>query len=299
MIMNKISRCDICPRHCSTDRKSTLGFCGANDLPRLARAALHMWEEPCISGSRGSGTVFFSGCNLRCVFCQNKEISIGGFGKEVSTHRLSEIFLELRDLGAHNINLVTPTPYIPQIIDAIDAVKSKIDIPFVFNTGGYDSVESIRALDGYIDIFLTDMKYFSSELSAKYSKAPDYFEKAVAALRQMLKQVGKPVTDTDGIMHRGVIVRHLVLPNCRKDSIKLLDTLAAEFPTDSFLLSLMSQYTPPEKRIDEFPELNRRVTTFEYNSVLDRALLLGFQGYMQDRSGATSEYTPDFDLSGI
>lgn len=297
--MNKFSHCDICPRHCNIDRKSKRGFCGAGDLPRLARAALHMWEEPCISGKRGSGTVFFSGCNLRCVFCQNKEISIGGFGKEVSVNRLSEIFVELRDLGAHNINLVTPTPYIPQIKAAIDMVRKKVDIPFVFNTGGYDSVESIRALDGYTDIFLTDMKYFSSELSAKYSKASDYFEKAIQALRQMLKQVGKPDFSTDGMMRRGVIVRHLVLPNCRKDSINLLDALAAEFPVDSFVLSLMSQYTPPKEQIDEFPELNRRITTFEYTSVLNHALSLGFKGYMQDRSGATSEYTPSFDLSGI
>ncbi len=296
--MTKTDLCSICPRKCNIDRRTASGCCGAGELPRLARAGLHLWEEPCISGTNGSGAVFFSGCNLGCVFCQNKKISIGGFGREITSDRLSEIFLELCALGAHNINLVTPTPYVPQIKAAIDAVRGKTDIPFVYNTGGYELAETIKSLRGYIDIFLTDMKYFSPELSAKYSGAPDYYESALPALRQMLHQAGKPVPDKNGILKSGVIVRHLVLPGCRKDSIRLLRELANEFPPDSFLLSLMSQYTPYEE-LEDFPELNRRITTFEYNSVLDEAIRLGFRGYMQDRSGAKAEYTPDFDLSGI
>lgn len=290
--------CRLCPRKCGADRQAALGFCGISSSPRLARAGLHNWEEPCISGTRGSGTVFFSGCNLRCVFCQNKKISLGCFGKEVSTDRLSEIFLELCAQGAHNINLVTPTPHVPQIKAAIDAVRGKVNIPFIYNTGGYELAETIESLRGYIGIFLTDMKYFSPELSLKYSRARDYYESALPALRQMLMQTGKPVLDENGIMQSGVIVRHLVLPNCRKDSIRLLRELADEFSPNSFILSLMSQYTPYEA-LPEFPELNRKITTFEYNSVLDEAIRLGFRGYMQDRSGAKTEYTPDFDLSGI
>lgn len=299
LTMDQLKNCTLCPRNCGVDRTKTVGFCGATDNIKVARAALHFWEEPCISGTRGSGTVFFSGCNLACRYCQNYDISIGGFGKEVSSERLGEIFLKLQEQGAHNINLVTPTPYLPQIISAIHRVRSNMHIPFVANLGGYEKPETIKALQGYINIFLTDVKYKSSELSKKYSLAPDYFEFAMAALREMVTLCGTPKTDAEGIMQSGVIVRHLELPGCRKDSIEILKSLKEQFGTESFILSLMSQYTP-NGHLGKFPEINRRITTFEYESVIDCALELGFDNaYMQEKSSAKSEYTPSFDLTGV
>ena len=298
--MDILESCTICPRECCVDRTVRDGFCGAGKNAKIARAALHYWEEPCISGSHGSGTVFFGGCNLKCVYCQNFEISRGNFGKEVSVGRLSEIFLELQQQGAHNINLVSPTPYIPQICEAIDLVRSDMRIPFVYNTGGYEKTESLQRLKGYIDIYLTDIKYFSPELSAKYSGALDYFEKAFAAAKEMISQTGAPEFDGDGIMKSGVIIRHLVLPGCRRDSEKILEALAARFSANEFILSLMSQFTPNGQQLKDHPELNRKVTTFEYNSVVDAAIRLGLeQGYTQSRSSAKQEYTPPFDLSGV
>ncbi len=297
--MNILKNCLICPRECGIDRNILTGFCKAGEKIKIARAALHHWEEPPISGTCGSGTVFFSGCNLKCVYCQNIGISHEGFGKEVSVQRLGEIFLELQDLGAHNINLVSPTPYISQICAAIDSVKSKIKIPFVCNTGGYEKIETLRALKGYIDIFLTDMKYFSPELSQKYSGVNDYFEYAFAAAKEMIDIAGKPVLDTNGIMKSGVIIRHLALPGCRKDSLNIIDVLAKNFDKSAFILSLMSQYTP-NGCLSKFPELNRKITSFEYNSIVDSALKHGFDNaYIQDRSSAQKEYTPPFDLSGV
>ena len=298
--MKELKECKLCPRQCSIDRTQKTGFCKAGTAPRLARAALHFWEEPCISGSRGSGTVFFSGCNLKCVYCQNYEISQGKIGKEIEISRLAEIFLELQNQGAHNINLVSPTPYIPQIITAIDSIRNEIKIPFVYNTGGYETVEALEMLDGYIDIFLTDIKYKSQVLSKKYSGAEDYFDKALAAAEKMIKICGKPAFDNDGIMNSGVIIRHLVLPGCRQDSIDILNELAKKLPLDSFILSLMSQYTPDTALLRDFPEICRKVTTFEYSSVVDAAIELGLDtGYMQSRSSAKKQYTPPFDLSGI
>lgn len=298
--MKELKECKLCPRQCGIDRTHKTGFCKAGTAPRLARAALHFWEEPCISGSRGSGTVFFSGCNLKCVYCQNYEISQGKIGKEIEISRLAEIFLELQNQGAHNINLVSPTPYIPQIITAIDSIRNEIKIPFVYNTGGYETVEALEMLDGYIDIFLTDIKYKSQVLSKKYSGAEDYFDKALAAAEKMIKICGKPAFDNDGIMNSGVIIRHLVLPGCRHDSIDILNELAKKLPLDSFILSLMSQYTPDTALLRDFPEICRKVTTFEYSSVVDTAIKLGLDtGYMQSRSSADKHYTPPFDLSGI
>jgi putative pyruvate formate lyase activating enzyme len=295
-----VHNCNLCPRRCNIDRDKSLGFCGSPQNVKLARAALHFWEEPCISGSKGSGTVFFSGCNLRCVYCQNISISRQNFGKEVSAQRLGEIFVELYKKGAHNINLVTPTPYIPQIIEAIDSVKNLVKIPFVYNTGGYERPESLELLRGYIDIFLTDIKYKSSLLSQKYSNASDYFDIALAATKKMIDICPSPVLGKDGIMQRGVIIRHLVLPNCRKDSIDILKSIAAELPENSFLLSLMSQYTPDNDILFNFPELRRKITTFEYRSVTDAAIDLGLlNGYMQERESAQQKYTPPFDLSGV
>ncbi len=297
--MDGLRKCTLCPRECKADRYQSKGFCGANQNPKIARAALHFWEEPCISGENGSGTVFFSGCNLRCVYCQNHEISIGQFGKEITTERLGKIFLELQSLGAHNINLVTPTPYIPQIKSAIDLVRDKMHIPFVANMGGYEKSETIKSLRGYIDIFLTDAKYKSSALSLKYSQAPDYFGHSINSLKEMLEIAPEPVFDEYGILTSGVIVRHLVLPNCRHDSIEILQELKERFGTERFLLSLMSQYTPT-KNLTEFPEINRRITSFEYDSVVNEALRLGFtNAYVQEKSSAKEEYTPPFDLSGV
>lgn len=291
--------CNQCPRRCGIDRDISRGFCGTGNKIKVARAALHQWEEPCISGTRGSGAVFFCGCNLKCVFCQNSEISRGGGGKEVSSERLGEIFVELKNSGAHNINLVTPTHYARQIRTAIESVRSDINIPFVYNCGGYESICGLSRLSDYISVYLTDIKYFSNELARRYSRCNDYFERAVAALDFMIKAVGVPKYDKDGIMQSGVIVRHLVLPSHRHDSIRLLNYLKENFGTESFRLSLMSQFTP-NGGLADYPELNRRITTFEYNSVTDTAYDLGFRdAYVQLRSSANAEYTPPFDLTGV
>ncbi len=300
LTMDILKNCSLCPRECGVDRETVAGYCKAPKNPRLARAALHFWEEPCISGSCGSGTVFFSGCNLRCVYCQNYSVSQELFGREISTAGLSEIFLALQEKGAHNINLVTPTPYVPQIIDAIDRVRGKIKIPFVYNTGGYEKATTLEMLKGYIDIFLTDIKYKSSELSKKYSGAEDYFEVAMNAAQKMIELAGLPEFNGDGIMKSGVIVRHLVLPNCRQDSIEVMRDISKKLPKDGYVLSLMSQYTPYEKWLKDYPELCRKITSFEYNSVVDEAVRLGLdKGYMQKRSSAEEKYTPSFDLEGV
>ena len=293
------SRCNLCPRMCGVDRTKRAGFCGCGAGIKAARAALHNWEEPCISGDRGSGTVFFSGCTLRCRYCQNRKISLGGFGKDISPERLAEIFIELQRKGAHNINLVTATQYIIPVIEALDIAKPELRIPVVYNCGGYERVETVRALKGYIDIFLPDIKYFSPELSRRYSMAADYFETACAAVSEMAVQVGPPVFGKDGLMKSGLIVRHMVLPGQRKDSIKILEWLADNLPRGGFLLSLMSQYTPYATD-DEYRELNRRVTSYEYESVVNKAVELELtSGYMQEKSSAQEEYTPPFGLEGI
>lgn len=292
-----INNCDICPRKCHADRERRQGFCGGGKNIKLARAALHYWEEPCISGKNGSGTVFFSGCVLKCCFCQNYNISAQNYGKEVSIDRLSDIFLELEDKGANNINLVSATQYMPWVLKALDKVKNRLSIPVVYNTGGYETIESIKALDGYVDIFLPDLKYHSSELSEKYSFAKNYFEVASHAIMQMYKQVGKPVFK-DNLLKKGMIVRHLTLPCARHDSVEIFKWLSQNFAKDDILVSLMSQYTPFYKS-SEHKEINRRISTFEYNYVLDYVNSLGFKGYMQEKSSAKEEYTPVFDLSGI
>lgn len=292
--------CRLCPRQCGADRENTFGFCGMGRRVRLARAALHQWEEPCISGadpSRGSGTVFFSGCVMRCVFCQNHEISAGGKGKDVSTQRLSEIFLELQEQGAYNINLVNPTHFVPQIMQALDMVKDRLRIPVVYNSGGYERVETLRALEGYVDVWLPDVKYFSDGLAQELSQAPGYFDTAMSAVEEMLRQTGKPAFAPDGMLKSGVIVRHLVLPYHYRDSVEVISRVGERFGKD-VLFSLMSQYTPFYKA-REIPRLNRRITTFEYRKALDAVYAAGLEGFMQERSSAKEEYTPDFDLSGI
>ena len=293
-------RCTLCPRTCPADRgKGELGFCKSPLVFSIARASLHMWEEPSISGTRGSGTVFFTGCNLRCLYCQNREISRGDGGKLLNDEEFTALLYRLRDAGAHNINLVTPTPYAARLGELLKKIKPTLGIPVVFNCGGYESVETLQMLEGCVDIYLPDLKYFDAELSARYSSAPDYFPRAMDAIDEMLRQTGDPVTDTDGILQRGTVVRHLVLPSHRKDSIEILRRLAERFGTKEILLSLMSQYTPTFAADCPHPNLHRRVTSFEYESVLAEAERLGFHGYLQDRTSATAEYTPNFQESSF
>ena len=297
--MNMNYECKLCPRECGTDRTKEKGFCGAGDKAVVARASLHKWEEPCISYKNGAGTVFFSGCNLHCCFCQNNKISNELFGKEISDEKLSEIFLRLQDMGADNIDLVTPTHFVPNIIKALDMAKNKLTIPVVYNCGGYESVKTIEMLDGYIDIYLPDMKYFSSEISAKYSNAPDYFERASVAALAMIKQTGELKFNDEGGLLKGTIIRHMVLPSHRHDSMEIIRWIAENTSPKNVLVSIMNQYTPFEFISDEYPELKRRVTKMEYNSVVNLAAELGINGFTQQKSSASQEYVPDFDLSGI
>ena len=291
--------CSVCPRKCGINRNEKRGYCGESDTVRLARAALHFWEEPCVSGTKGSGTVFFSGCNLRCVYCQNMEISRGRVGKEVSTDRLEEIFFELKAQGAHNINLVTPTHFAKQIKTAVlNAKAAGLGLPVVWNTGGYETTDTVRALDDAVDVYLTDFKYMSSELSEKFSFAGDYPETAKKALYEMVKTKGKPVFDENGLITRGVIVRHLVLPAHTDDSIKVLDYLFNAYG-DDIIISIMSQYTPAATAA-KYSELNRKLTKYEYNKVVAEAEKLEIKNaYIQDGAAAKESFIPAFDYSGV
>jgi len=296
--MLKDNPCSLCPRACGVDRRSQKGYCGCGENVKAALAAAHYWEEPCISGQRGSGTVFFSGCTLGCCYCQNKKISLQGYGKEITVERLAQIFLELQQQGAHNINLVTADMYLPQVLRALGMAKPGLRIPVVYNCSGYQSIEAIEALKGYADIFLPDLKYFSPELSQRYSGAADYFDTASRAIIKMTAQAGEPVFDREGMLQKGVIIRHMVLPGCRKDSIALLHWLCENIPKEKYILSLMCQYTPPDAC--PHPHLMRRVTAFEYDSVVNEAVKLGLErGYMQKKGSASGEYTPPFDLRGL
>ena len=290
-----MSICKLCPRECGVERNKMTGFCASPELAAVSRVSLHMWEEPPISGERGSGTIFFSGCNLRCVFCQNKAISRGDKDAKIySVDALADLFLSVEAMGAHNINLVTPTHFITTISKALEITKDRLSIPIVYNSSGYELVSSLKTLDGLVDVYLPDFKYASRELAEKYSSAPDYPNVVKSALAEMYRQVGAVSFDNDKIIKKGVIVRHLVLPSHRKDSVAVLDALSELLPIKNIRLSLMSQYTPEFAQDCEYKELHRRVTSFEYNSVLDHALQLGFDGYFQHRSSATASYTPDF-----
>lgn len=295
-----LSNCILCPRQCGVDRTSgQTGYCGMPESLLVARAALHMWEEPCISGSTGSGTVFFSGCNLKCVFCQNHSIALGACGKPITVQRLAEIFLELQEKKATNINLVTPTHYIPQIRDALLlAKKNGLTLPIVYNTGNYESVASLRLLDGLIDIYLPDLKYYSTELSSQYSHAADYFQVATKALAEMYRQVGAPILDqTSGMMKRGMIVRHLLLPSQTKDSKKILRYLYETYG-DNIYISIMNQYTPLT-HVKNYPELNRKVSTEEYDKLVSFALRLGItNAFIQEGETAEESFIPPFDMEG-
>jgi len=285
--------CNLCPRQCGVVRDTLLGFCHTGPNPVVAKTFVHMWEEPPISGTRGSGTVFFSGCNMRCVYCQNHAISRGGTGEEVSPSRLADIFFELAGQGVHNINLVTPAHVLPAIADAIETAKKRgFPLPFVYNTNAYETVEALRRLDGLIDVYLPDLKYIDDEAARRWSNAPGYFDVAARAILEMARQVGPAAFDEDGLLCRGLMIRHLILPGRRKDAMQILDWIAAHVP-DAYV-SLMSQYFPAD-RAREYPELNRRVTTFEYQSVADYFVKLGLKnGYMQDARSATADYVPDF-----
>ena len=285
--------CYLCPRKCGIDRKTDTGYCKMGDDLKIAKIMLHHWEEPPISGENGSGAIFFSGCSLKCVYCQNEEISHGGLGKPYTVDGLAKEMLRLQEMGAHNINLVTPTHYGDKIRKALDLIKGQLKIPVVYNTSGYELDTEIEKMAGYVDVFLTDAKYFSPEASQKYSGAKDYYEVFKKALVAMLKIAPAPTLDRDGIMQSGVIIRHLVLPTLRRDSIKLLTDIKESFDISKIKLSLMAQYTPDFCR-DSYPELKRKLTTFEYSSVLDHAISLGYDGYMQDKSSIGVKYTPDF-----
>ena len=291
--------CRLCPRACGVDRYERAGFCGAGEKACIALVSLHPWEEPCLTGDKGAGTVFFSYCNLRCCFCQNYEISHGGKGEEVTEERLAEIFLEQQERGAATLDLVTPTHYVPQIISALGLARAKgFCLPVVYNSSAYEKVGTIEALQGMVDIYLPDLKYFSGESARAYSEAKDYPEVAKAAIRAMFQQVGPLQFREDGSLESGVIVRHMVLPGHRRESMEILDWLWQEFG-DEVQLSLMSQYTPMY-RAGEHKNLSRRLTTFEYNSVVEHALKLGItRCYTQERRAASEEYVPEFDGRGV
>ena len=275
-----MDKCNICPRKCNVNRDTQKGFCLCGNKTTVSKYMLHYWEEPPISGTNGSGAVFFSGCNLKCVFCQNREISREPKGKLYDTQDLARLFLELQSMGAHNLNLVTPTHFADNVLKALDKVKDKLNIPVVYNTSGYESVETLKLFSGYVDIYLPDFKYYDSGLSAKYSKAPDYFETASKALKEMYRQCGQYTEDEKGLAKKGIIVRHLVLPGCRRDSVKILEELQNILPVQDIRLSLMSQFTP-DFVPKEYKELSRRITTFEYNFVLDKAIEMGYEGFFQ------------------
>lgn len=287
--------CRMCPRNCGVSRPD--GICRMGENPVVARCAPHFGEEPCISGTRGSGAVFFCGCNLGCIFCQNHGISRGQGGKELTVDQLADAFLRLQDQGVHNINLVTATHFTRQAALALE--KAKLSIPVVFNSGGYDSVDSLRRLDGLVSIYLPDMKYSSRTAAAKYSRAPDYPETAARAIAEMFRQTGPYVLDGDGIMSRGVIIRHLILPGEMDNTFGVIDWVAERFPEHQVMFSLMSQYTPVVHS-EEHPNLNRRLTQEEYDRAESYLSLSGIEdGYFQDLSSAEEEYIPAFDCTGL
>lgn len=288
-------KCCLCPRNCKVDREKGIGYCKSGDKVRLSRVGLHMWEEPCISHKNGSGTIFFAGCNMGCVYCQNHEISCGLSGKDVDIDTFCNEILKLQDMGAENINFVTPTHYADKIIIALDRIKHKLDIPVVYNTSGYEKIETLKRLCGYIDIYLPDLKYYSPFVSEKYSFCRDYYETAVSAIGEMIKQTGKPMLRDDGKMMRGTIIRHLVLPSLYKDSLLIFDELEKRIDASMCAVSVMCQYFPSHKA-GEYPEINRKTTTLEYMKVAQRVRQMNFAlGFMQDKSSAKEEYVPKFD----
>lgn len=291
-----MSACELCPRRCGADRAAgKTGFCRLPEGVFVARAAPHFYEEPPISGTRGSGTIFFEGCTLRCVFCQNRDISRGASRPPLTDAELLSLFGELYRAGVHNFNLVSPTPYVRALCRVLPEVKKRYPLPVIYNTGGYERVETLRPLAGLVDIYLPDFKYADPALSAAFSGAADYPGAAASAVAEMARQTGKPLFDSEGMLRRGTVVRHLVLPGHRADSFAVLMRLAELFPArDEILLSLMRQYTPDFAPADAPRELHRRVTTFEYARVLSLCEELGFQGFSQQKGAADKGFTPDF-----
>ena len=289
-----MTQCTLCPRKCQVDRSAQTGFCGMGDTLKLARAALHFWEEPCISGTRGSGALFFSGCTLRCAYCQNHSLSHEGHGKEITVARLAEIFQSLYEQGAHNLNFVTATPFVPQILEALQLYRPPI--PIVWNSSGYESLETLKMLEGTVDIYLPDMKHVSPRLSALCAKAPDYFEMASQALLEMCRQTGRPVYNEEGLMQKGTLIRHLILPGCTKDSMAVLDFIAQQLPKGT-PVALMRQYTP--QPFCTIKGMDRPITGAEYQRVLSHFEALGLQGYTQEKTSSDAAYTPAFDFTGV
>ncbi|MDD6796020.1 MAG: radical SAM protein [Clostridiaceae bacterium] len=297
---SQLESCNLCNRHCNVNRLiGKTGFCNADDKITVARAELHLWEEPPISLGKGSGAVFFSHCNLRCVFCQNHEISQENKGLEITIDRLSEIFLELQDKGANNINLVTPTHYVPQIKEAIDlARKNGLKLPILYNTNGCDTVETIQSLNGYIDVYLPDFKYFDDKYGIKYSKINNYKEDILPVLIEMFKQVGKPVFDDKGRIIKGMIIRHLMLPGLLFDSKKVIDTIYKTFG-DNVYVSIMNQYIPMFNACN-YPEINKRLNPKHYESLINYVTSIGItKGFIQDQESASTEFVPNFNFQGI
>jgi putative pyruvate formate lyase activating enzyme len=292
--------CNQCPRKCGVDRSDKLGFCGVPDGVKVAKAFPHMWEEPCISGKMGSGAIFFSGCNLKCVYCQNFDISQKNFGKTISMQRLQDIIIELLDKGVHNINLVNPSHYTEAIRQVLNDLKlqDKLTVPVVYNTNGYETVDTLGTLKGLVSVYLPDIKYSSGKVAEKYSRAPDYPEVSKKAVIEMYNQVGSPVFDSEGIIQSGLIIRHLILPGHVAESINVLNWISDNLPA-SVYVSLMSQYTP-YYAAEQHPEINRPITRHEYDKVVNHLYKLGLEnGYIQERQSADVQYIPDFNLEGI
>lgn len=293
-----LNNCTICPHKCGVNRlEKNKGRCKCDDKLKIALASLHMFEEPCISGTNGSGTVFFSNCNLNCIYCQNYEISNLGKGKEITIEHLAEIFLKQQGKGAHNINLVTPTMYVYQIIEALKIAKAKgLNIPIIYNSNGYENVDTIKFLNGYIDVYLPDLKYYTNELSKKYSKVDNYFETAINAIKEMYKQVGKAQFDENGLIKTGVIIRHLVLPNHIQNTKNILKWISDNMPNDIYV-SIMAQYFPTYKAKED-NLINRKLNKKEYKEVVNFLYSLDLKnGYIQELGEHEEEYVPNFDLS--
>lgn len=283
--------CNICPRNCKIDEIKNYSVCGNKKL-KVAKYFLHKWEEPCISGSNGSGTIFFSGCNLKCVFCQNYKISQEHIGIDCSNESLKSIIINLKEQGAHNINLVSPMHYIDNIREVILSINN-LTIPIIYNTNSYEKVEKLKTLKGLVDVYLPDLKYFENEYSLKYSKINNYFTVATQAILEMYNQVGSIIFDPNGLIVKGVIIRHLVLPGMYKDSIKILNWIKENFSPNDIRLSIMSQYTPQFKA-KQFKEIDRSITKYEYKKVLEYLMKTGFDGYIQDKKSADIKYIPEF-----
>ena len=293
------NQCSLCPRMCMADRENTTGYCGVKNTLRVARAALHFWEEPCISGEEGSGAVFFAGCNLRCVFCQNFQIARARQGKEITVERLADIFLELQSQNANNINLVTATHYVPQVVTSLKMAKAQgLCIPVIYNCGGYECVETLKMLEGLVDIYLPDFKYMDGVRASRYSHAENYPEVAKLALAEMVRQQPRAEFDERGIMKKGVIVRHLMLPGGIRDSKAVVNYLYETYG-DQIYLSMMNQYTPLP-HVSEYPEINRKLKKFEYDRLVDYAISLGVEnGFIQEGETAEESFIPAFTNEGV